>query len=163
MNTIESICIRYVGQNSTTEGSDVELTELQDTMDTSWITIRNNIISLCDSGIFRKFGKKGKVLTLTVKGWGQYSKLTSGSKLNIVAEVQPDVYDEEPNLSRTNVIVDGVYHLISDCRVPMMNACDSITFAGDVKCKLTESQEKQYRRWKHKITNWETFPRKITK
>ena len=159
MNTIESICIRYVGENSTTECSDVELTELQDTMDTSWITLRNIIISLCDSGTFRKLSKKGKILTLTVKGWGQYRKLTGVSKVDVV-EDQPEAIEEEPNLSRINVIVDGVYHLISDCRVPMMNACDSITFAGNDKCKLTESQVNQYRRWKHKITNWDTFPRK---
>lgn len=160
MDIIESICIRYVGQNSTSEGSDVELTELQDTMDTSWITIRSTILSLCDKGTFKKLGKKSKILTLTAKGWERYNRLTFVETPEMIEEVIEVTEDAKPNLKRTNIIIDNVYHIWEDCRVGQLLEAETLTFAGNDNCKLSPAQEKKFRKYKYKFTNWDTFPRK---
>jgi hypothetical protein len=169
---MKSLILRYIGQNSTAESSDVKLEELRDMNDMPWIQIWRLITEMHEDGIIYQPSKRDwSVLKLTVRGRKDYelasretNKVTvipmRDFKLGVEAGKKKLENSGEPNLKRTNIIIDDKYFVLYDCKVALLNAADKLTFAGESNCKLTPAQDKQFSRWQDKFTNWESFPRK---
>lgn len=166
MDHIESLCLRYVAQNSDDSENPVLMTELQDMLDTSWIILRQQIMKMQEFGIFKKIGKN-KALHLTTKGWKLFNeqkemkqpmnKVTRPTfkESSIKKEVERPI--DKVNMNRLNMEIDGVIKPVSSWKVGDYNAGKVMKFVGG---EISKPQETYYSRWKDYIENWDTHPRK---
>lgn len=162
---MRNLYIKYIGENSTNNESDIELTELQEFNDQSWIMIRRDLEDMVKQGILCAF-KKNKILKLTQKGRTLYEKIldeTPKRAVALKAEVKEvikpkEVVDGTINMKRLHFKIGDDIKVVAAWKVGELNNAESIEIVGG--CSMSTSQDKYYSRWESKISNWSTYPRK---
>ncbi len=173
---MKHLILRYIGQNSTEESTDVLKEEVRDMCEASWFDVLRMLDELHGEGlIYKPTNSKNATLKLTKSGWKAYwedkAKIVNvghpaqlppikgvGVGAVIVDDVVKTSVQPELNMKRLHIRIGKTTKPIAQWNVGNFNNADEMELIGD--CEMSKPQDKYYGRWASKITNWGDFPRK---